>query len=871
MTVPAKNILSILALSVMFHGTLQGALRADSVQLHRDSLLHTRETPRTKRFYDSLESQSTRRAIPRILYNSLFVRPTDNPLAPPTDESRSYAAYDGREIAEIVIARNNVFEEGGKFLERTANSLHVITRENVIRRDLLFRTGERLDPELVIANEQHLRQRPYIYEAQTFIEPLDEDTTRLKVVVYIRDSWTISVYANASLDGRTTVGVYDANLFGSGTRLDIATNFDWKPWEYGGNRFEYSYPNILGSFISAHFVAGRKFDYSDLSASVAKEFLRPTDYALGASYSDYHQPQYLIATDTVADIRARIADLWGGGSFLLPGTRTSVYFAGRFTRNEFDKRPETNAGLNPAFHNERQWLASVGLYRERFLTANLIYGYGFKEYMAAGHRAELVGGYVSGEFTDRWYLGLDYARGGFLRAGYLGFYAGIGSYVDIPEGGWSQSAARASVLYFSNLLGKGRTRLRQFVELSHLRGWNRLAGEGEQVAFTRETGLTTLDAKLHGTTRTTLNTETVVFTPLNPLGFRIALFGFADFGLIGPHGSPFRNNFYSTFGFGIRMRNERLIFNTIQIRLGLALGRGGLVDNQYITVSSEQRIDPVRYIPTRPATVEFIYLIGGSKHGRATRKVARPDALPDGFSCYPIAPLYHSLYQCFIANFILQRSLKISLLTLTHLSMKELLLKFVIVKHKRGALDRVPRLILYYSQHKTVYSLRRIYGQKRPPVKMACDMRSQVLTFYGDGLDLDSRAQGQPGYLVADAGGHFGGVVAGVDGVHRGKVVHIGQQDGRFDHIGARVTGGGKDRRDVLQAAGRLRLDALGDRTARRIKGQLARDIERSPGFDRLGIGTCRCRGSQGCDDLFHIPKVVIIHNFSNFTPENTV
>lgn len=30
-----------------------------------------------------------------------------------------------------------------------------------------------------------------------------------------------------------------------------------------------------------------------------------------------------------------------------------------------------------------------------------------------------------------------------------------------------------------------------------------------------------------------INTETVVFTPYQPLGFRIAFFGFADFGLLG--------------------------------------------------------------------------------------------------------------------------------------------------------------------------------------------------------------------------------------------------------------------------------------------------------------------------------------------------
>ena len=56
-----------------------------------------------------------------------------------------------------------------------------------------------------------------------------------------------------------------------------------------------------------------------------------------------------------------------------------------------------------------------------------------------------------------------------------------------------------------------------------------------------------------------LNTETVVFTPYQPLGFRIAVFGFADFGLIGYSPNIFKNDFFTSFGLGVRLRNERLV------------------------------------------------------------------------------------------------------------------------------------------------------------------------------------------------------------------------------------------------------------------------------------------------------------------------
>ena len=90
-----------------------------------------------------------------------------------------------------------------------------------------------------------------------------------------------------------------------------------------------------------------------------------------------------------------------------------------------------------------------------------------------------------------------------------------------------------------------------------------------------------------------------------PLGFRIALFGFADFGLLGYSPNIFKNEFYTSFGLGVRLRNERLVFNTIQIRLGLALGKPGLVESDFFRISNSTRLEPYRYRPTRPEIVGF--------------------------------------------------------------------------------------------------------------------------------------------------------------------------------------------------------------------------------------------------------------------------
>ena len=102
-----------------------------------------------------------------------------------------------------------------------------------------------------------------------------------------------------------------------------------------------------------------------------------------------------------------------------------------------------------------------------------------------------------------------------------------------------------------------------------------------------------------------LNTETVMFTPIQPWGFRFAFFGFLDAGTLGYSANPFRNDGFASFGLGLRIKNERLIFGTLQIRLGVAFGKNGWVDSDYFSLSNTKHFDEYRFRPTRPEIVGF--------------------------------------------------------------------------------------------------------------------------------------------------------------------------------------------------------------------------------------------------------------------------
>lgn len=597
--VPARNIELIHPVRPPVTDILRYGQEVDSMRLRIED--------RNNRLYDSIARKMKSRTVSRFIYRTLFRHRTLDTTSSGRviEESRLFEPYAGKRIGRITIVRDAVFRTDGNWFERTGNRIHVLTRERVIRRDLLFREGDPVDPEQLVRNMRLLRERSYLSDVgiSAFVDPFD--TTTVHLTVRTRDSWSISADGSLHGEGRTMVGVYDANILGSGNTLRINTHFNRNDFGYGGNIVSYEIPNILGSFFTADFSAGRDFYNSELRMAVRKEFIRPTDYEAGISYDNVKEKWYRSDLDTATLARIRSFELWGGRSRQIAPIRSSLFFTGHYRRARFGLRPEVAPRLNPLFHDRDELLLGVGLYRERFYTANLVYGYGTREFLATGYNASLVGGYTWNEFERLLYLGPALRAGGFLPVGYVMGGFTLGSYIDPRTGAWRRSAVDVDARWISNLFIAQRSRIRQFLSLNYTQGWNRYAGSNETIRFTDENGIRTLRENSAGRTRAILNTETVLFTPYQPLGFRIALFGFADFGLLGDDPNPFRNEFFASFGIGVRLRNERLIFSAVQFELGFSFGKRGWLDSRYANVSNQRRFEEWRYIPSRPEALAF--------------------------------------------------------------------------------------------------------------------------------------------------------------------------------------------------------------------------------------------------------------------------
>jgi hypothetical protein len=146
----------------------------------------------------------------------------------PSDEEleRSHAL-----IGTVVIDNENIFNladaRENNWLFRLANRLHIKTRPNVIRTQLLFKPGDPYSRRLLDESERILRSTAYLYD--TSIRPVGFHDGRVDLVVTTWDVWTLNLGFNFSRSGGTNstgVQIEELNVLGTGIALHARRTSD---------------------------------------------------------------------------------------------------------------------------------------------------------------------------------------------------------------------------------------------------------------------------------------------------------------------------------------------------------------------------------------------------------------------------------------------------------------------------------------------------------------------------------------------------------------------------------------------------------------------------------------------------------------------
>lgn len=180
----------------------------------------------------------------------------------------------GAVVGEITLDTRNIFDTDkpgqDKWLYRTANRVHVISRPTTIRSQLLFRKGDPLVAQKIEESERILRSNPFIFDAS--IRAVRIDGNSVDFVVETRDNWTLFPELGISRTGGETrwqVGLEEDNLLGTGTVVSVSRRRDD---DRSSTSFRFSDRNVGRSWVAMDLLYRDSDDGEARRVRVAQPF-----------------------------------------------------------------------------------------------------------------------------------------------------------------------------------------------------------------------------------------------------------------------------------------------------------------------------------------------------------------------------------------------------------------------------------------------------------------------------------------------------------------------------------------------------------------------------------------------------------------------
>jgi len=261
----------------------------------------------------------------------------------------------GLRVRNILIAPQPIFDESlpgeRTSLFRLANRLHIDTHADVIRAQLLFKTGDRFSARLLRETERNLRRLRFLREPQIRIVAIDGAQVDLEVRTI--DVWTLTPTLEFGRQGgsnRTSFGIQDFNFLGTGKTVELSHKSDR---DRSGNFIAYSDPNLNGSRWKLDFEFGDNSDGHEVAFAIQRPFFSldtANSYGLSLQDSDLLARRYALgeAVDIYRHQQTVVDANLGFSQGLIGDWTTRHSFGLRLDDARFDAyAPGPSAGLPP--------------------------------------------------------------------------------------------------------------------------------------------------------------------------------------------------------------------------------------------------------------------------------------------------------------------------------------------------------------------------------------------------------------------------------------------------------------------------------------------------------------------------------------------
>lgn len=528
---------------------------------------------------DTLEYKASQKKFTRFFYDMLIRKNIGDEKN--TFAADQYTSMAGKRISEIEIIPLGVFgpEPGDTTskkltrLEKAANYLHTKSNLNTLRKMLMFSEGDLVQPEILLENERIIRSLPYIQDVRFLIEQDTLHPDLAKVRMITRDRFSMGISGGVNGVKSADLEVYNQNIFGVGHEISFRFVGHLHRQPYTGLETFYKINNIRGKFIDISAGYMNTYSKEGFSVNVNKPFITPMSkwgYGLSALRmfrSDRIPDHSNLTLNEPADLSGY--DGWLGKSVQISQAGRQnfqmVFSTGIYNRIFFQK-PFDDISLKRFFANRTLYTGGISVTKREYIRDQLVFSYGITEDIPRGFKNELIYGYEANESGDRHYVHLFFANGSLLPkgSGYLYISAGAGSYFRGQK--QEQGLLQGNLSFISKMLSNGTKKSRLFIQAGYLTGINRFSIEKLNLSSKNEIRGFSSDAT--GIKKLSIDLEYVIFLQRQLYKFSMAVYGFADLGIIG-YGdrSVFNQNYYTGIGAGLRLHNENLVLKTFQFRL----------------------------------------------------------------------------------------------------------------------------------------------------------------------------------------------------------------------------------------------------------------------------------------------------------------
>ncbi len=585
--VPGCFSLSVLLLCFLFPLTLLAQIPEKEKSIlapKEDSLFNGKKSKiRTKAFYDSVFQRFNRHKFTKLLYSLAFVSPQISTLPDTVQALASeniYKKYEGKIIRRIHVLSLDPFGPTvidttrepttgfGKFL----NVVHIQSAPFVIRKMILIREGQPLDPFVMADQERILKELNYIDDARVVVVPAEE-TDSVDVVVVTKDVWSLGVVVPVITTTKMSIRLFDANFAGLGDRL--ALNFSFASQRAPFMRFDgvsYTYTNILGSFTDLTL----NYYKDDLQqANVGFWLDRPfitnrTKLAGGISYQ-YNKLAYGLVETNPSYSKANSGYIWLGRSYQIAEYKVPTRFVAlsSFQATSYSQRPQISIDSNRSYYDVSNFLASVAFSRNNYYLVDYFLNFGKTENIPYGRLMQLTFGPQFTNFYTRLYAGFSYAQGNFIKNfGYLQGRLDLGMFYNhrtLEDGVLNLRLNYMSYLYFTP---DKRYKFRTYIFTTYRQGFLRRPNNNDFTYINQDMRISNYssDTVFKGVNSISWYFSTVAFTPWYFYGFRFAFTGMFAGGFKSDGVSKlFETRFYTGIGVGLLIKNDNLIFPTFLI------------------------------------------------------------------------------------------------------------------------------------------------------------------------------------------------------------------------------------------------------------------------------------------------------------------